>query len=62
VKLSSDRGHTMGDVLTKSPARGGLGFGTVGSSAILGAVLVLLVGYVTLRKPAASAAASSATP
>jgi uncharacterized membrane-anchored protein len=35
----------MGDVLTKAPARGGLGFGTSGSSLILAGVLVGLVLY-----------------
>jgi uncharacterized membrane-anchored protein len=33
----------LGDVLTKSHEKGGLDFGTVGSSAVLGAVLVVLV-------------------
>ena len=44
----------MGDVLTKTKAKGGLGFGSVGSSAILLSVLVILVVYSTLklnRKP-----------
>lgn len=41
--LTRPFGATLGDVLTKSPAQGGLDFGTVGASAILGAVLVALV-------------------
>jgi uncharacterized membrane-anchored protein len=41
--LTRPFGATMGDVLTKSHERGGLGFGTKGSSAILGGVLVVLV-------------------
>jgi uncharacterized membrane-anchored protein len=41
--LTRPFGATIGDVLTKPKERGGLDFGTVGSSAILGSVLVLLV-------------------
>lgn len=41
--LTRPFGATMGDVLTKTPAKGGLGFGTIGSSAILAAVLVVLI-------------------
>jgi uncharacterized membrane-anchored protein len=36
-------GATLGDVLTKSREAGGLDFGTAGSSAVLGGILVLLV-------------------
>lgn len=46
--LTRPFGATIGDVLTKTRAEGGLGFGTVGSSAILGSVLVSLVVYATL--------------
>ena len=45
--LTRPFGATMGDVLTKSQDKGGLDFGTVGSSAILGSVLVCLVLYAT---------------
>lgn len=41
--LTRPFGATLGDFLTKSPAKGGLGFGTVGSSAVLGGVLLILV-------------------
>lgn len=41
--LTRPFGATLGDVLTKAQSQGGLGFGTVGSSAILAAVLVGLV-------------------
>lgn len=41
--LTRPFGATMGDVLTKTPDKGGLGFGTVGSSAILASILVVLV-------------------
>jgi uncharacterized membrane-anchored protein len=33
----------MGDLLTKSPEQGGLGFGTIGSSFVLLAILVALI-------------------
>ncbi|MDA8484036.1 hypothetical protein NNO07_13235 [Pseudomonas resinovorans] len=41
--LTRPFGATLGDVLTKIPDKGGLGFGTVGSSAILAAVLLVMV-------------------
>lgn len=47
--LTRPFGATFGDLLTKSPADGGLGFGTVGSSAVLAAVLGTLVVAATRR-------------
>ena len=47
--LTRPLGATMGDLLTKSHEKGGLDFGTVGSSAILAAVLVVLI-LVTTRQ------------
>lgn len=41
--LTRPLGATVGDVLTKSKEKGGLDFGTVGSSAILLTILVALV-------------------
>lgn len=41
--LTRPFGATLGDVLTKPHASGGLDFGTVGASAVLGALLVVLV-------------------
>jgi uncharacterized membrane-anchored protein len=41
--LTRPFGATFGDVLTKSHERGGLDFGTIGSSAILAALLVIFV-------------------
>jgi len=41
--LTRPFGATVGDVLTKGHDKGGLGFGTVGASAILGLVLVAFV-------------------
>jgi uncharacterized membrane-anchored protein len=43
--LTRPFGATMGDVLTKSHANGGLGFGTIGSSLVLAAILVSLIIY-----------------
>jgi uncharacterized membrane-anchored protein len=48
--LTRPLGATMGDVLTKSKDKGGLGLGTVGSSAILAAVLVALVVRATVKQ------------
>jgi uncharacterized membrane-anchored protein len=41
--LTRPFGATMGDVLTKSGDHGGLNFGTIGSSIILGSILGILV-------------------
>jgi len=41
--LTRPFGATMGDLLTKSREKGGLAFGTMGSSAVLLAVLVILI-------------------
>jgi uncharacterized membrane-anchored protein len=41
--LTRPFGATVGDVLTKAPDKGGVGFGTIGASAVLGGVLVVLV-------------------
>jgi uncharacterized membrane-anchored protein len=41
--LTRPFGATFGDLLTKTPAQGGLGFGTIGSSAVLFSMLIGLV-------------------
>ncbi|MDD4889918.1 MAG: hypothetical protein PHU85_08290 [Phycisphaerae bacterium] len=41
--LTRPFGATMGDVLTKTPEKGGLGFGTIGSSAILAGILAVCI-------------------
>ena len=41
--LTRPFGATMGDVLTKSHEKGGLNFGTIGSSAVLGSILMALI-------------------
>jgi uncharacterized membrane-anchored protein len=40
-------GATLGDTLTKTPEQGGLGFGTIGTSAVLMAITIIGVVYVT---------------
>jgi uncharacterized membrane-anchored protein len=47
--LTRPFGATMGDVLTKTHDRGGLGFGTVGSSAVLACMLVAVIVYTSMR-------------
>ena len=47
--LTRPFGATFGDLLTKTNANGGLGFGTQGSSLILFSVLVLLLIYSSFR-------------
>lgn len=48
--LTRPFGATFGDLLTKSTEKGGLNFGTTGSSLILFSVLIVLVGYSTFNK------------
>ena len=47
--LTRPLGATVGDLLTKTTAKGGLGFGTIGSSLVLLAILVALI-IVNIRK------------
>jgi uncharacterized membrane-anchored protein len=47
--LTRPFGATFGDLLTKPTTSGGLGFGTIGSSAVLAALLVTLI-IVSYRK------------
>jgi uncharacterized membrane-anchored protein len=47
--LTRPFGATFGDLLTKPTTSGGLGFGTIGSSAVLAALLVALI-VVSYRK------------
>ena len=46
--LTRPFGATMGDVLTKSTEQGGFNFGTIGSSLVLGVILVMLILYTSL--------------
>lgn len=47
--LTRPFGATMGDVLTKSYEKGGLNFGTIGSSLVLGAILGVLIIHQTIK-------------
>lgn len=55
--LTRPFGATFGDLLTKPLTQGGLGFGTIGSSAVLFVILVLLVVLSHRTKPVAAQAA-----
>ncbi len=48
--LTRPFGATLGDVLTKSTAKGGLALGTAGSSLVLASILVSFVIWATLRE------------
>jgi uncharacterized membrane-anchored protein len=54
--LTRPFGATMGDLLTKAPAKGGLGFGTIGSSIVLLAILAGLIALTSRRDNAAQPA------
>lgn len=62
--LTRPFGATVGDLLTKPVAKGGLALGTIGSSAVLLSVLLALVAYATLaemrRRPAVAAVGAAA--
>ncbi len=58
--LTRPFGATMGDVLTKSRQQGGLNFGTIGSSIILGSILGILILHTTLNQNRRITEASSA--
>ena len=47
--LTRPFGATFGDLLTKSHQRGGLNFGTVGSSIFLALILVVMVIYTSIK-------------
>lgn len=47
--LTRPFGATMGDFLVKSHEKGGLNFGTIGSSIILGIILVTFIFYTTFK-------------
>jgi len=54
--LTRPFGATLGDVLTRGSAEGGLNFGTLGSSAVLAAILALFIIGTTIRHKKESAA------
>lgn len=53
--LTRPFGATFGDLLTKPPEKGGLDFGTIGSSAILAGLLLVFVAYEWVRENRAAA-------
>ena len=54
--LTRPFGATVGDVLTKSKDKGGLNFGTIGSSAILAGILVVFVVWAVFKERRAALA------
>jgi uncharacterized membrane-anchored protein len=46
--LTRPFGATFGDLLTKGAEKGGLGFGTIGSSTVLAVILVIFIIYTTV--------------
>jgi uncharacterized membrane-anchored protein len=58
--LTRPFGATVGDVLTKSKQKGGLNFGTIGSSAILAGILFVFVAWSMMKERRARAVAASA--
>lgn len=48
--LTRPFGATLGDFLTKSTEKGGIDLGTIGSSLILGAILVVFIIYTTAKE------------
>jgi uncharacterized membrane-anchored protein len=59
--LTRPFGATVGDVLTKSHERGGVGFGTVGSSVVLAAILGATLVYATFAQQRQAALARADT-
>jgi uncharacterized membrane-anchored protein len=51
--LTRPLGATVGDVLTKTHEKGGLGFGTIGSSLVLATILIFLVVFTSRKRPVA---------
>ena len=58
--LTRPFGATMGDVLTKPIEKGGLNFGTIGSSFILGVILIMLMLHATLYQEKETSAVAKA--
>ena len=60
--LTRPFGATFGDLLTKPLAKGGLNFGTIGSSLILGAILATFVIYTSVAERRVLETSKGATP
>lgn len=48
--LTRPLGASGGDFISKPTAVGGLGYGTVGASVVLGVILAVLIGYTSWRR------------
>lgn len=48
--LTRSFGETLGDFLTKPHEKGGLNFGTIGSSIVLGSILGVCILFTTLQQ------------
>ncbi len=57
--LTRPFGATLGDVLTKTHEKGGLNFGTIGSSIVLLSILVVCIVFTTMKHSRIIAASSS---
>lgn len=57
--LTRPFGATLGDVLTKAHEKGGLGYGTIGSSIVLVSILGVCILFTTLRQRRLTVAGSS---
>jgi uncharacterized membrane-anchored protein len=55
--LTRPFGATFGDLLTKPPEKGGLDFGTIGSSAILATILVAVIAWTSAAEKRAAQSA-----
>ncbi|MEO7056014.1 MAG: hypothetical protein ABI281_02830 [Caldimonas sp.] len=53
--LTRPLGASLGDLLSQAPTYGGFGLGTVNTSLVFLAVIVSLVGFITVRPPRADA-------
>lgn len=57
--LTRPFGATLGDVLTKAHEKGGLGYGTIGSSIVLVSILGVCILFTTIKQRKLSVAGSS---
>ncbi|MFB2920895.1 hypothetical protein [Aerosakkonema funiforme] len=57
--LTRPFGATLGDVLTKAHEKGGLGYGTIGSSIVLASILGVCILFTTLKQRRLTVAGSS---
>jgi uncharacterized membrane-anchored protein len=58
--LTRPFGATFGDVLTKPVESGGLNLGTIGSSAVLAAILIIFIIYTSIKHKDVATSAEAA--